>query len=120
MRDLICERYEDGFRVRRAGEVLEVALLYPPYRDGDSPGKVRCVEVDMESTRASDSIRIHYDFERDGYVIQQASTFEWEVDDAQMDADWQEVAFIQAWGREKEDSALDVAPAVSDAPTGSS
>jgi hypothetical protein len=51
--------------------------------------------------RAADDIRIHYDFERDGYVIEQASTFTWSIDDEECDPDWQEVAFIQAWAREK-------------------
>jgi gentisate 1,2-dioxygenase len=52
--------------------------------------------------RAADSIRISYDHERDGWKIEQASTFEWEANDTVCDPDWQEVAFVQAWGRERE------------------
>ncbi len=51
-------------------------------------------------TRATDDIRISYDSERDGWVIEQSSIFEWPIEDKTCDPDWQEVAFIQAWGRE--------------------
>ena len=51
--------------------------------------------------RAADDIRISYDSDRDGWKIEQASIFEWEADDEICDPDWQEVAFIQAWAREK-------------------
>lgn len=78
---------------------LAVDLLYPR-----AEGHPRYVEVGIEEVRAADSIRISYDFNRDGYVIEQASTFEWDGDDPVCDPDWQEVAFIQAWGREKESS----------------
>jgi len=57
----------------------------------------------MCSVRASDEIRISYDSKRDGWVIEQASIFEWDANDEICDPDWQEVAFIQAWGREKKD-----------------
>jgi gentisate 1,2-dioxygenase len=40
---------------------------------------------------------------RDGWAILQASTFEWSADDEVCDPDWQEVAFVQAWGREKKE-----------------
>ena len=59
------------------------------------------LEIGLIHTRASDSIRISYDSERDGWVIEQASTFEWDGTDKVCDMDWQEVAFIQAWAREK-------------------
>ena len=51
--------------------------------------------------RAAHGIRATYDFERDGWKIEQASTFSWEGNDEVCDPDWQEVAFIQAWGRQK-------------------
>ena len=55
----------------------------------------------MCHTRAADSIRISYDSDRDGWAIEQASTFEWSANDNVCDQDWQEVAFIEAWAREK-------------------
>jgi hypothetical protein len=73
-----------------------VTLSYP-----GSEGSDHTIEVELEHVRAADSIRITYDFDRDGWAILQASTFEWEVGDTVMDEDWQEVAFIEAWAREK-------------------
>ena len=55
------------------------------------------LEVSLEDVRAADDIRISYDFERDGWVIQQASnTGPWPAD-AALDEGWQEVAFVKAW-----------------------
>ncbi len=51
---------------------------------------IKEIEIGLEHVRAADSIRVRYDFDRDGYVILQSS--------ADPD-DWQEVAFVQAWGR---------------------
>ena len=52
----------------------------------------------MMDVRASDDIRVSYDFERDGWKIEQASRFSFEISEP-FNEDWQEVAFIQAWGR---------------------
>ena len=51
--------------------------------------------------RAADNIRISYDYDRDGWVVEQSSIFEWDADDEECDEDWQEVAFVKAWEREK-------------------
>lgn len=76
---------------------LEVTLTYP-----DVQGKaIQCVVFDQESVRASDGIKISYDYDRDGYQIEQASRFAWGADDPDCDPDWQEVAFIPSWGREE-------------------
>ena len=64
-------------------------------------GPIDKIEVDLSDVRAADSIRISYDFTRDGWKIEQASIFEWDGDDKVCDPDWQEVAFIKAWAREK-------------------
>lgn len=63
--------------------------------------KQSTLTISLCHTRAADDIRIKYDSERDGWVIEQASVFEWEADDPVCDPDWQEVAFVQAWAREK-------------------
>ena len=104
-RQKICDDYSNavptgGLRVVRSGEVVEVEMLYPR-----SDGHPKIVEVGIECVRAADSIRVTYDFDRDGYAILQASTFEWDADDLTCDADWQEVAFVQAWGRQREASS---------------
>lgn len=83
----------DAARVH--GRTLDLDLWYPR-----QDGQISAIEVGLVDVRAADSIRIHYDFERDGWVIQQASTFSWTADDEACDPDWQEVAFVQAWGRE--------------------
>ena len=59
------------------------------------------VVLDLEHVRAADGILVSYDFDRDGWSIRQASQFEWEEGDEICDPDWQEVAFVKAWGREK-------------------
>ena len=86
-------------RERIDGEMLpghSVDLWYPR---NEHEGKF--IEVGLVDVRAADSILIQYDFERDGYSIMQASQFEWDGDDDITDADWQEVAFVKAWAREK-------------------
>ena len=75
-----------------------VAKLW--YPGTDSPGSNDYVEIKLVHVRAADSIRVSYDFERDGYRIEQASRSEFDADGNEQDPDWQEVAFVQAWGRE--------------------
>lgn len=64
--------------------------------------KIKAIEIGMCCVRAADGIRISYDFERDGWKIEQAQYFEWEVDDSICDPGWIEVSFIQAWGSKVE------------------
>lgn len=106
MREKIHESEYGGspknFHVTKCGDELHVELTYPPYTDADNAaGQCRYIVVDQESVRASDGLRLYYDFDRDGFVVQQASTFEWEADDAKCDPDWQEVGFFKSWARER-------------------
>jgi hypothetical protein len=94
------EDYQKGYGFRVHNQTAYVEMIYPR-----SPGHVNAVEVDMQCVRAADSIRIAYDFERDGYSIMQASRFEWDADDTVCDPGWQEVAFVQAWAREEAPTA---------------
>ena len=80
------------------GEELHIDLWYPDVPDSD----VRKIVIGLMDVRAADDIRISYDKERDGWKIEQAAIFEWDGDDEACDPDWQEVAFVQAWGREKQ------------------
>ena len=73
-----------------------VTLWYPRNRD-----QAKYLQLSLAEVRAADDIRISYDFDRDGWVIEQASTFEWELGDTVCDPDWAEVAFVRAWAREK-------------------
>lgn len=77
------------------GDTAVVEMEYP------RSGKVSRVEVGMMCVRSADDLRIEYDFDRDGWSVQQASTFEWAPEDDVFDPDWQEVAFVPAWGRER-------------------
>lgn len=79
------------------GDTCNINLWYPDVPEN----KIRKIEIGLLDVRAADSIRIWYDKKRDGYVIEQASTFEWDGDDEECDSDWQEVAFVRAWAREK-------------------
>lgn len=86
-----------GIEVMQQDDVVNVEICYPR----NDPPRVTTVQVSLMDVRAADSICIKYDFKRDGWSILQASTFEWPIDDPKCDADWQEVAFVQAWAREK-------------------
>ena len=82
---------------RQCGDELHIDLWYPDTPDSE----VKKIVVGLMDVRAADSISISYDKGRDGWKIEQASAFQWEADDKVCDPDWQEVAFIQAWAREK-------------------
>jgi len=69
-----------------------VDLCYPRSEDE----RPNAVEVGMMCVRAADSVRVSYDFERDGWKIEQATRFCWEVDE-EPDPAWKEVAFVEAW-----------------------
>ena len=73
--------------------------LYPEIYNSQNRSKL---EISLFHTRAADSIRIQYDSERDGWIIEQASVFKWKADDKICDPKWKEVAFIQAWALEEE------------------
>ena len=79
------------------GDELHIDLWYPDVLDSD----VKKIVIGLMDVRSTDGIRVSYDKKRDGWKIEQASTFKWDGDDDVCDPDWQEVAFIQAWAREK-------------------
>lgn len=53
--------------------------------------------IELCHTRSANIIRIEFDSDRDGYIIQQPTQFEWPIDDDTCDPHWKEVAFIDAW-----------------------
>lgn len=73
------------------------------YPDITGNAKPVYLTVGLLHVRAADDIRIHYDGVRDGWVIEQSGRFEWSDDDPpeEQNPDWQEVAFVQAWARDK-------------------
>ena len=88
-------------QAQQIGDEMHIDVWYP--RNETSP--VKSLVIGLMDVRAADDIRVCYDFKRDGWKIEQASTFEWAGDDEVCDPDWQEVAFVQAWGREKRPDA---------------
>ena len=89
-----------NFHVTKHDDVLRVELTYPPYKNEDNQNnQCRYFEINQESVRASDGIRIHYDYERDGFVVEQPQPrlrVTGENSYEQID-DWIEVGFFQSW-----------------------
>lgn len=91
IRKIEHENTDRGWSITDWGEdTVEVELWYPKLHP------VKFVQVGLMDVRATDNIRISYDYDRDGWKIGQAS------DDPD---DWQEVAFVQAFGRNNEDGS---------------
>jgi hypothetical protein len=80
--------------VHREDNNLQADLWYPR-----SAGAINSVTVGLVDVRSTDGIRVSFSFDRNGWVIQQASRFEWPPEDEVCDMDWQEVAFIPSWNR---------------------
>ncbi len=85
-------------QVVRHGDTLMVDLWYPGVN-----GNATHIEVGLCAVRAADTIRIHYDFDRDGYVIEQAKRTQVLVrseglaDTYEEREEWIEMAFLSAW-----------------------
>lgn len=89
-----------NFHVAKSDDTLDVTLTYPPWTDADNKNnQCRHIHVNQEAVRASDGIRLHYDYERDGFVVEQPRTRlvatgknSYEERD-----EWVEVGFFQSW-----------------------
>ena len=76
---------------------IHIDFSYP--RIGKNINKII---LGLSDVRAADLIRISYDFDRDGYLIEQSYEKATEKDNyISCDEIWEEVAFIQAWGLEE-------------------
>lgn len=82
-----------------------ISWSYPEIYDKSN---LSILEISLCHTRASDNIRVKYESDRDGWIIEQASKHEW-AEDEDDDPDWQEVAFISAWGRTEEREEIESA-----------
>lgn len=82
-------------------ETLVVELWYPRLSKDLDPSqpryKAQFVEVGLVDVRAADNVRISYDFQRNGWRIEQAQVHQWDSEDKVCDPLWKEVAFVQAW-----------------------
>lgn len=91
----------NNVHITRRGDTLCVENTYPNI----TKVGVKYFEIDQESVRASDGIRLHYDYDRDGWVIEQPTKLIWLANDDPCDMGWKEVAFIQSWALEAEQKA---------------
>jgi len=82
--------YRGGFRFDVSDGVAAFEFIYPRNNSSDKP---QHLQVGLEETRAADAIRIRYDFERDGWVVEQQV---WTDEDRTGEV-WREAAFCQAW-----------------------
>lgn len=96
MKEIIL-RVPDDFPLdstpRVIDNVLFTELFYP------RSTKLDTIEIDLCDVRSTDSIRIKYDFDKDGWSILQASRHHFDEGGNKQDPDWQEVSFVQSWGR---------------------
>jgi len=91
--DLYCSAREAGPNDPADG--VRVELNYPR----TEAALTKFIEVGLCDVRAADSIRIDYDYDRDGWrIMQQAFN---EHGGASEPEDWHEVYFAQAWQLEK-------------------
>jgi hypothetical protein len=83
------------------GDILHLDLVYPNIADDPSVGRIRKIQIGLMDVRAADDIRISYDFERDGWKIEQEkiNTNQGHYTGT---GEWVEVAFIEAWANETE------------------
>ena len=89
-------KYDSNTQVTRRGDTFEFEFFYPR-----SPKTVKFLEVGLSDVRAADNIRISYDFDRDGWKIEQARVFSWDGDDTICDPQWKEVALVRAWASQE-------------------
>ena len=74
-------------------DVPLIGLWYPR-----CDGSAKEIEIELMDVRAADSIRVSYDFDRDGWVIRQSDGDLGEDGNGET---WHEVAFVQAWALQK-------------------
>ncbi len=88
-----------NFHVWKHGDELHVELTYPPWADIDNKhDQCRYICVNQEAVRASDGIRLHYNYKRDGFVVEQPKPWMEFVDGVyESRTTWKEVGFFQSW-----------------------
>lgn len=86
-------------KIEVCGQTVCVELQYPRVN-----GNANEVTVDMADVRAADGLRIHYDFERDGWAIEQPV---WTETDCTGET-YREAAFLPSW--QFDDSEDEVEP----------
>lgn len=89
-----------NFHVGKKGDEVDITLVYPPWTDADNDrDQCRYVVVNQEATRASDGLRLHYDYARDGFVVEQPEPYLTATasDSYEYNERWHEVGFFPSW-----------------------
>lgn len=86
---------------KQYGNDLHIDLWYPDKNPAPGSTGVNAFVIGLMHVRASDGIRVSYDFDRDGWKIEQPTISQWEVDDKVCDEGWTEVAFAKSWQLDK-------------------
>ena len=91
--------HPDNFHIERESDTLIVGLTYPPWTDADNKNaQVRHIQINQEAVRSSDGIRVHYDYDRDGFVVEQPKYKMVEkVGYSEEMIEWAETGFFQSW-----------------------
>lgn len=81
-----------GPKMHISGDTGYTDLWYP--RTEESP--VKFIEIGLMDVRATDNVRVSFDFEADGWKIEQDEN----IEDTDIDSEpsWVQVAFVPAWG----------------------
>lgn len=90
------EDYEKGVLLEEHGDTIVAEFAYP------RQNQIKFIEVGLSDVRAADNLRISYDFDRDGWKVEQAYINEIDKGtyiDAATNI-WEEVGFFQAWALE--------------------
>ena len=92
-----------NFHVAKHNDEVHVELTYPKWTDADTTAEGGCrhVYVNQESVRASDGVRLHYDYERDGFVVEQPNPRLVCVgkNSYETPENWIEVGFFKSWAK---------------------
>ena len=90
----------NGFeRVEIDNDESKPAYVCLNYPSRDNP---QYVHLEICDVRANNGIRLWFDFERDGWVIERPTVFEWDCDDEVCDQGWQEVALVNDFYEDEE------------------
>lgn len=94
----VCRECSYGYHHCKVYErTLKVSLCYPRCE-----GNPNVIDIDLEDVRAADTLRLKYDFDRDGWAILQEKLIGHD-DRSEETGEWVEVAFIRAWSLETDD-----------------
>ena len=85
--------------VAQRGDTLQSDLWYPGgAARRDMEAEPTYVRIGLYHVRAADDVRISYDFDRDGWKVEQDKRAHLDG----IDEEWTEVAFVEAWAFEEE------------------